>query len=63
MLEDRLVVRLPRGLSRRIEEVVEQDGLGYSSFDDFCLSAVRSELRRAEKTAYFLREDARRGGL
>lgn len=56
---DRLTVSLPSGLSRRIERAVEDGALGYSSFDDFCLSAVRSELRRAEKTSYFLKEAAR----
>ena len=56
---DHLTVSLPRGLSRRIERVVEDGALGYSSFDDFCLSAVRSELRRAERSAYFLKEAPR----
>ncbi len=51
-----VVVKLPRGLSRRIEEAVGDPSLGYGTFDDFCLSAIRSELRRAERTAYFLRE-------
>ncbi len=52
-------LRLPRRLSRRIERVVENDALGYSSFDSFCLAAIRSELRRAERTSYFLKERAR----
>ncbi len=60
MIEEVPQIRLPRGLSRRIERVVEDGALGYSSFDDFCLSALRSELRPAERTAYFLREE---GGL
>ncbi len=56
---DHLTVTLPRGLSRRIEEVVEDSSLGFASFDDFCLEAIRRQLERAERTAYFLREAAR----
>ncbi len=54
-----VTVKLPRGLSRHVEEVVGDPSLGYDTFDDFCLSAIRSELRRAEKTAYFLKEGSR----
>ncbi len=49
-------VRLPRSLALRIAKVLEEEALGYASFDDFCLSAVRRELERAEKTSYFLKE-------
>ena len=52
-------LRLPRGLSRRIQRVVENDALGYSSFDDFCLEAIRRQLERSEKTSYFLKEGTR----
>ncbi len=54
-----LTVKLPQGLSRRIAKVVEDGSLGYANFDDFCLSAVRRELERAEKTSYFLKEGRR----
>ncbi len=52
-------VRLPRGLSRRIERLLEDESLGYGSFDDFVLAALRSELKRAERASYWLREGAR----
>lgn len=52
-------VRLPRGLSLRVVKILSDDALGYTSFDDFCLSAVRRELERAEKTSYFLKEGRR----
>ncbi len=52
-------VTLPRGLSRRIARILEEEGLGYAAFDDFVLAAVRRELERAEKTSFFLREGAR----
>ncbi len=49
-------LRLPRAFVRRIADVVGEKALGYGSFDDFLLTALRSELRRAEKTSYFLQE-------
>ncbi len=52
-------VRLPRRLSRRIEKVLDEPALGYDTFDSFVFAAIRRELHRAEKTAYFLREGAR----
>ncbi len=56
---DREKVTLPRGLSARIFRILEDEALGYTDFDDFCLSAVRRELERVEKTSYFLREGSR----
>ncbi len=57
---DHLTVRLPRGLSRRIEEVVEVSCLGFASFDDFCLEAIRRQLERAERTSYWLKKEGAR---
>ena len=56
---DHLTVNLPPSLSRRIERAVENEALGYANYDDFCLSSVRRELERAERTAYFLKEAPR----
>ncbi len=53
-----LTVKLPHGLSKRIERVVEDSSLGFVSFDDFCLEAVRRQLGWAERTAYLLKEAA-----
>ncbi|MEE9174313.1 MAG: hypothetical protein V3U30_04990 [Thermoplasmata archaeon] len=52
------VILLP-GLSRRIARILEEEALGYATFDDFVLAAVRRELERAEKTSFFLREGSR----
>ncbi len=52
-------LRLPRSFVQRIADVVCQEVLGYGSFNDFLLTALRSELRRAEKSSYFLKERAR----
>ncbi len=57
--EDHLTVNLPRGLSRRIETAVNDEALGYATFDDFVYAALRRELERAERTSYFLREGRR----
>ncbi len=54
-----LTVKLPRGLSRRIERVVGDESLGYDGLTAFVLEAVRRQLERAERTAYFLREGSR----
>ena len=52
-------LRLPRALVARVADIVAEENLGYGSFRDFVLAAVRCELERAEKTAFFLREGAR----
>ncbi len=52
-------LRLPRALVLRIAGIVEEEALGYRSFGDFLLAALRSELKRAEKTSYFLKEGPR----
>ncbi len=52
-------LRLPRALVLRVADVVEEEALGYDDFRGFLLAALRSELRRAEKTSYFLKERAR----
>ncbi len=57
--DDRLVVTLPSGLSKRIEEVVGDSTLGYGTFDSFVLEAVRHLLERAERAAYWLRREDR----
>ncbi len=57
--ENDVTVKLPHGLSRRIASMVEEEGLGYASFHDFCLEAIRRQLERAERTSYFLREERR----
>ncbi len=55
------VIRLPRGLSLRIAKVLEDEALGYATFDDFVLTALRSELKEAERGAsYWLRREADR---
>ncbi len=52
-------IRLPRGLVQRIARLLEDDALGYLGVDDFVVAALRRELRRAEKTSYFLKEAPR----
>ncbi len=56
---DHLTVRLPRAFVLRVADVVEVEALGYDDFRGFVLAALRTELRRAEKTAFFLKEGAR----
>ncbi len=58
--EDVLTVKLPQGLSRRIARVLEDEALGYSSFDDFLLTALRGELKEAELASYWLRQEEKR---
>ncbi len=53
-------MRLPRGLSLRIAKVLEEEALGYSSFDDFVLSGIRHELREAELASYWLKQGEKR---
>ncbi len=55
-----LTVKLPRGLSRRIEEVVGDTSLGYDNFTAFVLEAVRRQLERAELASYWLKKEAAR---
>ncbi len=57
---DRLTVKLPSGLSRRIEEVVEDEAMGYASFTAFVLEAVRRQLERAERASYWLKKEGAR---
>ncbi len=57
---DHLTVSSPGALSRRIERVVEDGTLGYSSFDDFCLEAIRRQLERAERASYWLKKEGAR---
>ncbi len=58
--ENDLTVTLPRGLSLRIAKVLEDEALGYSSFDDFALTALRSELKEAELASYWLKQEEKR---
>ncbi|MEE9173915.1 MAG: YlcI/YnfO family protein [Thermoplasmata archaeon] len=60
MTEDVPQVRLPPGLSQRILRVVEEESSGYGSFNDFILASVRRELRQAERSAYWARQEADR---
>ncbi len=53
-----VTVKLPRGLSRRIEEVVGDPSLGYAGFTAFVLEAIRRQLERAERAAYWLKREA-----
>ncbi len=53
-------LRLPHGLTRRIERIVEDSSLGYDSFTAFVLEAVRRQLERAERAAYWLKKEAGR---
>ncbi len=55
-----LTVSLPRGLSRRIERVVEDTSLGYDTFTAFVLEAVRRQLERAERASYWLKKEGAR---
>ncbi len=48
-------LRLPRGLVGRVIDIVEVEALGYDDFRGFLLAALRSELRRSERSAFFLR--------
>ncbi len=54
------MVTLPRGLSARIFRILEEEALGYSSFDDFVLTALRSELREAELASYWSKQEEKR---
>ncbi len=54
-----VTVKLSRALSRRIEEVVEDEAMGYASFTAFVLEAVRRQLERAERASYWLKEGSR----
>ncbi len=55
LTEDVPQVRLPRGLSQRILQVVMEEALGYTDFDGFVLAAIRRELRQAERASYWMR--------
>ncbi len=48
---------LDPGLSKRIVEVVGDPALGYDSFDNFVLEAVRRQLERAERASYWLKRE------
>lgn len=54
------VIRLPRGLVSRIVKVLEDEGLGYRDFPSFVLEAVRHQLERAERAAYWLKQEGDR---
>ncbi len=58
--EEDQVIRLPRGLSRRIARILEEEGLGYVDFDSFVLAAIRRELKQAERASYWMRREADR---
>ncbi len=53
-------LRLPRALVARVIDLVEEEALGYGSFGDFLLAALRSELKHAERARYWLKEGATR---
>ncbi len=55
-----VTVKLPRGLSQRILQIVTDEALGYADFDSFVLSALRRELKQAERASYWMRREADR---
>ncbi len=57
--EEDHIIRLPRDLSLRIAKVLEEEALGYASFDDFVLSGIRHELKEAELASYWLKQEER----
>ncbi len=60
LTDDRPHIRLPPALSHRILAVVGDESLGYADFHSFVLSAIRKELKEAERASYWLKQGAER---